>query len=380
VQFGPRRPPRQRPPWLPTVLVAAVALVVAGISAALVVTAPGHPRRPSAGPVTDVGHRLLGVRADWELYALGPGVVVRIELARGRVSRTAVPALQSTGLVSFIAGSGQVIIRPMDNVPGYVVPDGGPARPLPAALDHDGMMAPGPRPGELWIQRQRGNRVVMSLVGPDGTGAGSSIPLPRGVSWPLGPDGQGYLIVRAGRHTADATPRGLRDLTTGTITAVGPTRWLTAQCHDRHCAEVVIDSASGARRIISRSRSVLAWEARTAIGEPGVICPDGSIAAVFEAGRTRYTAELHLINLTTGADRSTGVSADLQSLTNQTAVWSPDGRWLFVAARGKLVVIDARSGRVRRLGVVLPEIDQVAIGSEALTAGHLSAEPAALSP
>jgi hypothetical protein len=375
VQFGPRRPPRRRPGWLPAALVAAAALVVAGISVALVVTAAGQPRQPRARAVTDVGHRLLGVRAGWELYARGSGVVVRVEPARGRVIRTTVPYLESTGPVSFVAGPGQVIIRPLDNVPGYVVQDGRPARPLPAALDREGMMTPGPRPGELWIQAKRGSRTVMSLVRRDGTSAGASIPLPRGAPWPLGPDGRGYLIVRAGRDTADATPRGLRYVTAGVVTAVGPTRWLAVQCQHRHCAEVVIDPASGARRVISRSRPVLAWEARTVIGQPGVISPDGSVAAVFEAGRTRYAAVLHLIDLRTGADRSVGVSADLGSLTNQTAVWSPDGRWLFVAARGKLVVVDARTGRVRGLGVVLPTIDQVAIGSEPPAAGHLSAEP-----
>jgi hypothetical protein len=368
VQFGRRRPPRQWPARLPTALAAAAALIVAGISVALLVTIAGHPRQPPNRAVTDVGHRLLGVRADWELYARGPGLVVRVELARGRVIRTTVPFLQSTGLVSFVAGAGQVIIRPMDNVPGYVVQDGVPARPLPAALDRDGIVEPGPHPGELWIQTERGNRTVMSLVQRDGTSAGASIPMPRGAPWPLGPDGRGYLIVRAGRDTGDATPRGLRFLTTGMITAVGPGRWLAAQCHGRHCAEVVIDPASGARRVISRSRPVLAWEARTAIGQPGVISPDGSIAAVFEAGPTRYTAVLHLIDLRTGGDRSAGVTADLGSLTSQTAAWSPDGRWLFVAARGKLAVVNPRTGRAGSLGAVLPTIYQVAIGSEPVRA------------
>jgi hypothetical protein len=40
--------------------------------------------------------------------------------------------LQSTGcLVSFVAGPGQVIIRPMDGVPGYFVQDGRPTGRCP---------------------------------------------------------------------------------------------------------------------------------------------------------------------------------------------------------------------------------------------------------
>ena len=42
--------------------------------------------------------------------------------------------------------------------------------------------------------------------------------------------------------------------------------------------------------------------------------------------------------------------------------WSPDGRWLSVAASGsKLVAVDPRTSRVESLGVSLPGADQVAI-------------------
>ena len=42
--------------------------------------------------------------------------------------------------------------------------------------------------------------------------------------------------------------------------------------------------------------------------------------------------------------------------------WSPDGRWLFVAASGsKLVAVDPRTSRAESLGVSLPAVDQVAI-------------------
>ncbi len=42
--------------------------------------------------------------------------------------------------------------------------------------------------------------------------------------------------------------------------------------------------------------------------------------------------------------------------------WSPDSRWLFVAAAdGKLLAVNARTGQAKSLGVTLPAVSQVAI-------------------
>lgn len=150
-------------------------------------------------------------------------------------------------------------------------------------------------------------------------------------------------------------------MTTGTVTAVGPTRWLTAECRHGRCSEVVIDPASGASRVISRSR-IAAEESIAANDGPGVVSPDGSTAAVFQAGGPGQRATLHLVDLASGADDPTGVAVG-QGSYDMAAAWSPDSRWLFVAERGKLLVVDARSRRVRALGVALPPITQVAVDS-----------------
>jgi len=43
-------------------------------------------------------------------------------------------------------------------------------------------------------------------------------------------------------------------------------------------------------------------------------------------------------------------------------VWSPDSRWLFVAAAdGKLVAVNASTGRAELLPAPLPAVEQVAI-------------------
>ncbi len=60
--------------------------------------APVSPR------TTDLGRPVLGITAGWELFGRGPDSMVRIELAKGRLTRTAVPGLGSSGPVSFLVG------------------------------------------------------------------------------------------------------------------------------------------------------------------------------------------------------------------------------------------------------------------------------------
>lgn len=324
-----------------------------------VVAAIGHGRRLPAAPgpvaVTEVGHRLLGVTAGWELFGRGPDEVVRIQLARGRITRTTVPPLQSTGSVSFVIGPGQVIIRPLDFVPGYLVADGHPPHGLPAALGHGGPVIPGPGPERVWIPAVSGGHMLTSLAGLDGSATGVSIPAPAGNPWQVASDGRGYLLVQADGGVYDARPAGLHRVTTGTVAAAGPTRWLAVECGSRaHCRFVVIDPASGARRILPTPLA-------DAVTPPGVISPDGSIAAVFHVSKTGR-ATLHLLNLTSGADHLLAVSLDQQSFGSQNLVWSPDSRWLFVAAvNGKLLAVNARTRRARGLGIALPQISQVGI-------------------
>jgi hypothetical protein len=356
VRFGSSRPRRGRwPRWL----VLAAGLVAAGLAGTVVVVI-AHGRKPRGAPppvaVTDLGHPLLGVRASWELFGRGPGEVVRVELARGRITRTAVPSLQSTGPVFFVVGPHQVIIRPLDFVPGYVVPDGHPARALPAALSR-GPMIEGPVPGQAWVQAGTEGHMVMSLVRLDGTPVGVTIPLPSGNPWPVASDGGGYLLVDDNDGVYDARPGGFRWLTRLAVAATGPTGWLTVSCDDRgRCANVVIEAASGARRTVPGPSAQL-------IQPPGVISPDGSTAAISRVSRAGK-GTLHLLNLASGADHPVAVSPGQHAFDIGTMAWSPDSRWLFVvAANGKLLVVDPRSGRARGLGAALPQLSQLAVRS-----------------
>jgi hypothetical protein len=359
MQFGPLRPRRPPPRWLPA---AVTVLMIAGVAAGVVVTV-ARGKKPPARPatatvtapvtVTRLGHPLLGVRAGWDLFALGRGksalggdVLVRIQLARGRITRTAVSPLDSDGPVSFLAGPDEVIIRPLDFVPGYLVPDGQPARGLRAALSHGGVVFPGPRPGQLWAQPANGRRAPMSLIGPTGRKLGPAIQVPADGYWPIAADGSGYLLIHWRGAVYDARPGGRRRVTAGTVAAVG-------RRHRHRCADIVIDSATGARRLLARHR--------IDVTVPGAISPDGSTAALFLAGHAGKIT-IHLLSLISGTDRGVPVNADRQSLGADSLAWSPDSRWLFVAAaHGKLVAVNASTGRARGLGAALPLVSQLTV-------------------
>jgi len=389
VQFGPSRKPQARlTAWLRGPLAGRVALGIAALAtlavAAYLVTTtrhPGHHRPGVAGPVavtghpqaqpwwsaarpvvaTGAGHPLLGVRGGWELFGAGPGVLIRIQWAAGRVTRTAIPALQSTGPVFFIAGPHQAIIRPLDFVPGYLVPDDQPARTLPAALGTAGPAFPGPRPGQVWVQSGSGAGTVMSLVTMSGARIGPSIRLPPDADYGAVPDGGGYLAVERNGAAYDVLPGGLRRVAAGTLAAVGPSAWLVVQCPSaRHCVDVVVNPATGTRRILPGRAARPGWQ-------PGITSPDGGYAAVPGYGRDQ-TAILHLINLSTGSDRRVAVA--LASQGSPGLAWSPDSRWLFAATgEGALRAIDPRTGQVRGLGVPLPPVTYLAVRSTGSPAG-----------
>jgi len=358
-------------------------LVVVGLSAAVLATmrhegtpaASPTPTAPTAGRsspaggspapavapnpvvVTEVGHRLLGATADWELFGRGPGVVVRIQPALGRITNTEVPGLQSSGPVSFVVGADGVIVRPLDVVAGYAVPDGQPARELRGALSQHGPAFAGPDAGHVWVETDVGDHRTMVLVGMDGRPTHVSIRIPGDGTGYVASDGAGYLLVTATGGVYDARPDGVRRVTVGVVLAVGPTRWLTMECDDQHrCATVVIDRVSGARRI-------LAGAVAAANASLGVISPDGSTAVVLPVGPSG-TATLHLVDLGSGADQPLAVSTDQGSFNDGILAWSPDSRRLFVAAAGgRLLAVDAHTGGVRDLGVALPQISQLAVRS-----------------
>jgi hypothetical protein len=384
VQFGSGRSSGSR--WLPRIVLAC--LVLAAIVAVAVRSTGQHgtgkhgghaAKTPPPPPVRVItaGHRLLGVTAGWELFARGPDDLVRFQLAQGKISVTYVPPLQSASPnVAFVIGAHEAVIRSSDLVPGYVVPDGGQARLLTGPLAGSGPLVPGPAPAQAaWAFSASPTSSALSLITLAGRRSGPTIRFqPGGPQLPATavPDGRGYALVTTGSGSAyDAGPGWDRPVP-GTVVAVGRASWLVIACNPlyRHCRNEVVDIADGARRVLPGPEAGYAGYPYDFYWPPtGVIAPDGSAAAVPESSRDGQLT-VHLINLRSGANRDlkimlgtpNGSHSPVADLSDQSMAWSPDSRWLFVAAAdGNLVAVDARTGRAEHLHVRLPAVTQVAI-------------------
>ena len=378
MEFGGGRSAGRR--WVPRALLACLVLAAVAVVA---VRGVGHQARPaataSAPPpppmhVMIVGHPLLGVTAGWELFARGPDDLLRIQLAQGQITQTYVPSLETASPdVAFVIGAREAVIRPSDLVPGYVVPDGGQARPLTGLLANGGPMVPGPAGSQAaWITSGSPTSPALSLVTLTGHLSGPSIRFqPGGPQVPATAvsDGRGDVLVTDNSFGVYDTGPGWDRPVPGTVIAVGPTAWLVDVCDVlyRHCRNEVVDVSDGTRRVLPGA--AVPGPFYTSWPPTGVISPDGSTAAVAESGRNGQLT-VHLIDLRTGATRDLDVplgsfGGDLSvggNANEYSMVWSPDGRWLFVAATGgRLVAIDPRTGRAEGLGVNLPAVEQVAI-------------------
>lgn len=360
-------------PWLPLVL--AVALAVVFMAARQDDTTAQPPPQPSPTPspapsrgttsptendavtVRDVGERVFGVSADWELIAHGPGNVIRLELAEGRITTTEIPQLQSSGPSSLLAGPGWVMVRPLDHVPGYLVPDGQAAQELRGPFAGGQPVFPSPRANKIWVERHRTDATGMTLLwphAPSGERLGSPIRIPPTASGMLTPDGAGYVLTTSPGGTYVARPDGLRRVTPGQIDAVGPNHLLATECDEQaRCGHVLITRDSGKRRALDGTVDTTTWPR-------GVIAPDGSLAAVVrdDVGNRPI---LSIIDLDTGQERTLGVSVR-GGFAQSGVVFSPDSDWLFaVATSGALVAIDTETFHIRTNPFRLPSLTQVTI-------------------
>jgi hypothetical protein len=339
--------------------------------------APPAAKTPPPRPIRVIalGHPLLGVKAAWELFARGPNDLLRIQLAQGRISVTYVPPLQTANPdVSFVIGAHEAVIRPTDLVPAFVVPDGGQARQLTGPLADGGPLVPGPAAAQAaWVNSGSPGSPALSLITLSGRRSGPTIRFhPGGPQLPAtaASDGRGYVLVLTGSYGVYDTGPGWDRPVPGAVLAVGHASWLVVTCHPpyRHCRNDVVNIASGARRVLPGPAAGFPFE--YSWPAPGVIAPDGSTAAVPESGRNGLT--VHLVNLRSGVNRDLKIvigvpGSDLPlatDLNDQSMVWSPDSHWLFVvAAGGKLVAVDASTGRAERLAATLPAVAQLAIRS-----------------
>ena len=334
------------------------ALVIAAVVIAVTHSGPRHPGPPPPVGVLNVGHRLLGITAGWQLFGLTERSVVDIQLSTGRVITTALPPPQGSGPVSFIVRPDDAIVRPLDNVTGYLVPDGAPARPLTGMLASGGLLLPGPAPREEWASGGPDNSLLLVGANDRPTGVTIRFPDPGWGSEVAMPDGHGDVLVASNTgEQYDAGAHSLRRVGL-LVSAVGPTRWLGLDCSSGRCRNVVFNPATGRRRALPGAPlHLLTWPWPA---YPGSVAPDGLVAALL-TGTDRGAVTLVEINLSTGAIHRLPVAAS-EATSSATMAWSPDSAWLFVlTARGKLTAISIRTGQAHTLGVPLPALTQLAL-------------------
>ena len=325
---------------------------------------PSSPGQESSEPpatsqrksVLEVGP-LLPVRNNWELFARADAEVVRIQPATGRVVRTPVPPLDSSGPVAFVALRSGVLIRPLDSVAGYHVPDDGLPRRLRSALGQGGPVLPGPGPDQLWVaSRSRYlDRAEMLLVSVGSGATRAAAVLPRDVAYGVTADGSGYFLFRAAGGSYLRVADGYRRVTSGEVLAASRRTLLTAECDQRYrCRHLAIDRRSSARREVQLVPSFAVSLAAATVS------PDGRYAAVLYRLATQPLT-LHLIDLATGHDRTIRARPDAR-YGNDSLTWSPDGTYLLVAAaNGRLTAVESATGRETPLRLDLPPIRQLAV-------------------
>jgi hypothetical protein len=194
----------------------------------------------------------------------------------------------------------------------------------------------------------------LSLLTLDGRPAGVQVPIPKDATVQAS-DRAGNVLMFGIGGMYDLTRTGMHRITGGTLLAAGPTRWLSLECDESYrCDSVVIDRGTGARRKLHTPLDAFEQNA-------GAVSPDGRTAALLQPNGVGGST-VHLLDLTTGTDRPSGVTTGSdQTVGGRAFVWSPDSRWLFVTDGSGRVLALSRTGRTVSLGVSVGTIDQLAL-------------------
>lgn len=327
----------------------------------------------STSPLTtSVRAHVLPGASGWELVGYGSFGLVRYAPATGAVTLTPVPPVQSTGPLSLVATTSGVIIRPLDAVPGYLIPRDGPARALPGLLAAAVQVFPGPNLTHLWVADvmpdSLGGRTI-TLVDLHGRPSGPAIHVPAalgGYSYSYQSDGRGNVLVQGVGGTYDARPDGLHLVTHGMVLAQGPTAFLVYECSaSARCTTVLIDRATGHRTTLP---GLTVTNPNIAGG--GVISPDGHLAAVIEntvGTGVDATAMpvMHLIDLRTGVDHRIGIRVNGDyTQPPQVIAFSPDGRYLLAAtASGQIAAVNTGTRAIIRLPHPIPPTQMLVVAA-----------------
>lgn len=299
-----------------------------------------------------------------QLFARAANSVVRLDFAAGRVITRPIPALRSSGPVTFGVTETGSYVRPIDAVPGYFVPDGSRPRELTGALAGAAVL-PGPDSESVWIEESTSDRLLgfREVYVPTSAVTSRFLPLPASVGRTSAPqlaDGSGGVLVYGQHGMFDLRPDGAHrlppELLHGTVLATGDNRLLVAICPSpqlQRCPVTLVHLPDGR---LSRAGSAL-----TVAGIlTGVIAPEGHTALIYEPhGAGRVGARL--LDLDTGRFRGPAIPVDPE-VQPGAITYSPDGAWAFmIGAGGTLIVVDSRTGAGQRIDAGLPVVYQLAV-------------------
>lgn len=321
-----------------------------------------------AAPVTTTAARSLPGEG-WELVGLqwsggissGGVAVVTYRPSTGRVVTTHVPAINSNGPLSFVATSDAAIIRPMDNVDGYVVPNGDPATVSGGLLNAGGQIFPSGDPRRVWVTSSRADRLTIAMADSAGKAMGATLQTASALvdGMMLTRDGAGSVLAAGVGGVYDVGADGVHLVTHGRVLAAGPTGYLLYECNDAgDCAAVVLDRATGKR---DRLPGYVVSGSMIASPVQGVISPDGRYAAVVDYASEG--ARIVLIDLRTGRSALVGRSPNsgpvMYGDASSTLAFTPDSRQVLIAGADGVSVIDVATAKAGSLP--LPPLAAIAI-------------------
>jgi hypothetical protein len=301
--------------------------------------------------ITHLPHPWPGGAGDWDLFALGDGVLLRVHPASGRVTLTQVQPV-GEGQVSLVPVRGRVLIRPLgDDVPGVVVPDGGRPVAMSPSLGGIGVVLPGADQDHVWIEAAEGEMAVVTL---DGRLAGVTVPVPEFATTGPMTDGAGGLLFEGVGGLYQVSPRGRLQVTNAILLAVGPGAMLTLEHDARARWHTRLRSRATVRTIPvpigpQLPHGVLAPDARSVVlyvlHQPDQV----NLAVVDLDAAIPEARRVHELSASVGAGEG-------------TVVWTPDSRALVsLDAAGRLTHIDAATWQVTLLAPDLPAVSQLAV-------------------
>jgi hypothetical protein len=319
-------------------------------------TSPFTPTLPPTTPVTATtsgeyslpGQRWELVGFQWSGAAGGGSAVVRYRPDTGELITTPIPPLSSSGPFSFVATGNAAIIRPMDFVNGYVIPDGRPAAVAAGPLLSGGgqPILPSADPNLVWVPTVDGTEISIVRTDSAGHAQGAALKPPASLTSTgmLTPDGAGGVLFGAVGGVFDLRPGEARLVTHGAVLAAGPTGYLVYECDESaRCGAAVVDHATHRHTPLHSDLPAAGF-----LGQiQGVISPNGRYAAIIDFSQG---PRLIVVDLRSGAWTPVGDSlnsrAPMWGDASPVVAFTPDSGTLLMAAAGGVDVVSPSSGEV----------------------------------